>query len=226
MLITLFLSGMVAIRAITMFYWGIRRRLQGWPDSLQEATPWRLFLASSIMLPLAFLCLGMGMAFQSSFVGFGESYSLDDLKEVVAYQIAYAQLAEQETGKAQFHRPSDPASYIGKFGKEYSPDRFFHPQVKFDDLNEGFTVYLPALLPFFPYNYLTSAPTYYGDETGKIRMIRVHDSSQYCPADAPIVQSLTSEDIAKKTEEIFEARRREEKYAKKRKAKVERESKE
>jgi len=52
-----------------------------------------------------------------------------------------------------------------------------------------------ARFPFFPYNHLTSQPTYRADETGKIRMISVHHQDAVCPPDAPVVMQVTEQDI-------------------------------
>ena len=56
---------------------------------------------------------------------------------------------------------------------------------------------IPYRFPFFPYNYLTSQPSYRADETGQIRMAHVHKGDQICPADAPVVMKVSNEDIQK-----------------------------
>ncbi len=205
--------GVLAIyRGITMLNWGTQR-LKNSPDALRNAVPWRLLLAAFILIPSALFCLGMTVAFQSSFVGTGryqEEWRLERFKEFVAYQLAHAQLAEQTSGRIKFHQPSAQEPYLRKFENAFSEERNFRLQLEVDDRNGRFTVTLPALLPFFPYNHLTSAPTYYGDESGNIRMIRVQNKEQYCSADAPIVLRLSPEDIEEKKEEILYARRREE----------------
>lgn len=52
----------------------------------------------------------------------------------------------------------------------------------------------PERFPFFPYNYLVTLPSFYGDETGQLRMIRVHKRGQRCPPDAPVYYRVRPED--------------------------------
>ena len=70
----------------------------------------------------------------------------------------------------------------------------FYPIVRFP---EEQTVYMLPMgkMPFFPFNYLTSQPSYRADETGRIRMLRVHRRNHLCPEDAPVVMRVETEDI-------------------------------
>jgi hypothetical protein len=62
-----------------------------------------------------------------------------------------------------------------------------------------FTVLLRArtAFPMFPYNYLTTQPSYRADSSGQIRMAAVHDRKTACPPDAPVVARVSEEEITR-----------------------------
>jgi len=71
-------------------------------------------------------------------------------------------------------------------------------KIEFSQDHQSFAVYLlPKQLPFFPFNYLTSQPSYRGDQTGRIRMIRVNRKDHLCPDDAPVVMRVGTAEIEK-----------------------------
>lgn len=207
LIITLVISGIAVVRSLKMFFLGIQQLRQAQSDSLQHAVTWRLFFAGTVLLASAIFFFGMAVAFQSSFVGTGSNYAeerrTERFKKFVTYQMAYAQLAEQETGRTRFHRPSKHEPYLWRFKYEFSEEQSFRLQVTFDDDKGKFSAFLPAMLPFFPYNYLTSAPAYRGNEAGEIRMIRMQDTLQEFPPDAPVVMRISAEEIEEMKQEIL-----------------------
>jgi hypothetical protein len=72
-------------------------------------------------------------------------------------------------------------------------------RVEYASDGSGFTVFMlpKTAFPFFPYNYLTSQPSYRADGSGQIRMIEVHDRATACPPDAPVVAQVGEADIEK-----------------------------
>jgi len=78
-------------------------------------------------------------------------------------------------------------------------------ELRKEALVAGFVAYrTPTRMPFFPFNYLTSQPTYRADETGRIRMVRVHWTDQRCPPDAPVVLQISEAEITEMYERIRE----------------------
>lgn len=190
MLVALLFGAIAIERGVNMLYWGMR----AWwkhqqPMYLQKASPWRLIPAGIALIPLTIFLMGMSIAFQSYIGGTSSSHEetrIRQLQHFIAYQIAYAQVAKQTTGKYAFHYPS----------RDY-PSHFFRIKLEFDDENGNFVAYLLPMLPFPPYNYFTSAPSYRGDQSGMIRMIRVQHHTQLCPDTAPVVMEVPEGDIEK-----------------------------
>lgn len=48
----------------------------------------------------------------------------------------------------------------------------------------------PASLPPWPYRLLVSEASFYADQTGQLRAIRVNEPGVRCPADAPVVATI------------------------------------
>ena len=186
-------------RGTKMLYWGLRARFsKNIPEHLDSAKPARLIFAGAFLIPSALFLFGMAVFFLSSLGGpyYHRAGEEQMLKDFVAYQSAYAKIEKEKTGIERFHRitKNNPApDYIDEFvyGR-------YKVQIEYGEGDKSFTVHvLPSYLPPFPYNHMTSRPSYLGDETGRIRMIRVHDKEQLCPADAPVVMKAEPEDIEK-----------------------------
>ena len=214
LVVTTILSGVAIVRSLKMFFWGAQRQSKDWPDYLQDAVPWRLFIAGTVLIVSAIFFCGIPFAFHSMTIGHGpgkiqKEHRLERFNKVVTYQIAYGQLAEQESGLIRFHNPSGQEPYPQRVQDEYSADKFFRLQLEIDQVNKKFSAYLPPSLPFFPYNYLTSFPAYRGDETGAIQMIRVQDKLSKFPENAPIVRRISANEIEEMKQEILEARKQE-----------------
>jgi len=161
------------------------------PAHLQKANPWRLIPAG---LSLVVLSLFLGSLMIAFFHYFPRvSSGTERLKKFVTYQLALARLEQARTGQVRFRR-TDKLD-LGEMGCGDS----LHPgtRVEHDPGETHFTVLMfpKERFPFFPYNYLTSQPTYRSDETGKIRMVHVHHQDVVCPPDAPVVMLVTELDI-------------------------------
>jgi len=186
--------GVLALqRGIQMVRWGLQARAPHERRAyLAAASPRRLLPAGTMLIAITALLLGMGLAF-AAYWPVGEGPRQQALRQFVAYQLAVAQEEQTRAGRARFRpieatRPPQSACPVrlpAGARVEYAPDE------------SGFTVLMlpKTRFPFFPYNYLTSQPSYRADGTGKIRMIPVHDSSMACPADAPVVAQVSEEEV-------------------------------
>lgn len=198
MLVVFIFGGIALGRGVHMLYWGIR----GWwkhqhPMYLQKASPWRLIPSGIALIPLTLFFMGMSIAFQTYIGGasWQEKARIERLQRFIAYQIAYTQLAKQTKGKYEFHHLSSEHPYPKRFQSDFSYGHFFRITLESDNEHGNFVVYLLPMLPFSPYNYFTSAPSYRGDQSGMIHMIRVQHHTQQCPETAPIVMEVTEDDI-------------------------------
>jgi len=192
--------GIIALkRGGEMLLWGIgacnkkKRKAES-----NGANPLRLISAGALLIFATLFLIGMTAAFVGYWPGIEQDRRERALMEYMAFEMALMRLDDGDGSAA--------ASYPPPSGDGDTIDEFFDVSrdtvdVARDENGEGFVVYvLPGGFPFFPYNYLTSQPSYRGDETGEIRMIYVHDSVHLCPADAPVVLKVTEEDIEKALE--------------------------
>ena len=209
-------------RSAKMIAWGFkslsRREI---PDYLKKANPWRLIPAGTVLALVTVFLVGQALAFLDYWPP-GEG----PLERFVAFELAYSRLEESRTGQARFIRPSgeeDLYSFLFKNVFLYVP-RYpgeppsleicsFHfwgthgslpPHVEFGKDDQSFTIYVRPLakFPFFPYDYLTSQPSFRADETGKIRMVMTHSNATLCPPDAPVVTQVTEAEIKEMMTEI------------------------
>ena len=186
-------------RGVQMVWWGSRARAAGTkPAHLEKANPRRLLPAGAVLLVLTTLLMGMAVSF-AAYWPVGDGPRQKAFREFVTYQLAASRQEQAKTGKARFRRIEAPGS------RSASCPAFRLPagaRVEYAPNETGFTVLLVPRtpFPFFPYNYLTSQPSYRADQTGKIRMIEVHDRHTECPSDAPIVAEVTEGDVQRMLE--------------------------
>lgn len=166
------------------------------PEDLAGVSPIRLLTAGACLIVVSLFLSGMAVAF----VGFWEITHQTNrekaFKELAAFQLFYAGLQESKTGLKTFRQLSaaDPENvkrfYVERIGRFISPKLEYGPDLK------SFSAYLPPRrFPFFPYNYLASQPSYRADQSGHIRMMRVHYAGELCPPDAAVVMRISDEDI-------------------------------
>ncbi len=189
------------LRGLQMFFWGIRSLFKlKKPEHLIEANPWRLIPSGVLLIFITIFLSGMAVAFFGYWPLRGTEINSreESLKEFVAYQLAYAQLQKAESGQRSFERVTQKDPLIYEFF-HHSWRKKANVRLEYDKDGKHFMIYmLPSTrFPFFPYNHLTSQPSYFGDETGKIRMIYVNSKDSICPADAPIVMSVGKKEIQK-----------------------------
>jgi hypothetical protein len=189
-------------RAVQMLIWSVQARsFHKDRAHIAGASPLRLAAAGVSLIILTVFLMGMVV----TFAGYGTWFDRPRMQEIKAeeeirlftyYQIAYARSQAEKTGQ-MIYGPL-PAEIVNEIVKgtgfvkpsphiriEYSPDRKHFTAFRLPD----------KPFPFFPYNYLTTQPSYRADETGEIRMIRVHRKDQLCPEDAPVVMRIENRDI-------------------------------
>jgi hypothetical protein len=180
-------------RGVQMVWWGLRARSAGSkPPHLVQASPRRLLPAGAALIVITTFLTGMALCF-AAYWPVGEGVRQKVFREFVAYQVAVGRQEQAKTGRVRYRRiesqTSDRASCPIRLPAgarvEYAPDM------------TGFTLLLPpkTRFPLFPYNYLTSQPSYRADGTGQIRMIEVHDRDTICPSDGPVVARVSEAEI-------------------------------
>ena len=136
--------------------------------------------------------VGMGVAFTGYWPG-SDAPRVQALRNFVAYELAVARRDQARTGQVKFRqiatatRGACPVRLPADAQVESAPD------------GTTFTVLLRARTasPMFPYNYLTTQPSYRADSSGQIRMVAVHDRETACPPDAPVVARVSEEEITR-----------------------------
>ena len=181
------------IRAIQMLSWGIKARyFNKGHEYLAGASPRRLIAAGVSLVVITVFLTCMAVAFVGFWPTIGQAWREEKLKSFVTHHIAYVRWEAKRGTQTTNLQVLDDLMYRhelkppnSRVSIEYSPDR------------KHFTVYMLPIekMPFFPFNYLTSQPSYRADETGRIRMLRVHQKNHLCPEDAPVVMKVNTSDI-------------------------------
>jgi hypothetical protein len=182
-------------RAVKMIVWGIQAGSYNKDRVyLAFARPWRLVTAGVLLVLATFSLYGMAIVYDSmnTFVPLQlqENHKQSDLKNIFAYQVAYAYLQKEKNGQLAFERLPADFGFITLYTPysdmiiEFTPDR------------KHFAAFIsPRYLPHFPFNYLVSRSSYRVDDSGQIRMIRVHQRGNLCPKDATLVMQLEREAV-------------------------------
>lgn len=208
--------GIVALgRAGRLIVWGIgalrppeKRRAH-----LAQAVPLRLILAGLLTVVTAVGLAGLRFAFLSWWPS--ESYVEQDLKRLVAYQLAHSKQHKDASGNPQYEGlnagalkraenfPGEPILAFEELRLPFlhrettGKRRYFATEFRLAPGAKSFQVWVwPQRMTFFPYNYVVTLPSFYADETGQIRMIRVHWAGQKCSPDAPVYYRVRPEDLA------------------------------
>jgi hypothetical protein len=193
-LITIGLALYALARAIRLATWGLAARGPAGerPSHLASARPARLLAGAAglALSTVAFAWLNL------VFLGWypGRTDHRDTLRWLVAY--------ESETGKK--HLGPDGAPRYAAL--ERSEDGLVIPElggrgrvfVRGDrfvvelgpDARSWKAWYLPSRFPPFPAKLLVSLPTFFVDESGRIRALQVHEAVR-CPEDAPVIETVS-----------------------------------
>jgi hypothetical protein len=187
-------------RGVQMVRWSLRARsAHGRPAYLTAVSAPRLMGAGVALLVLTTSLLGMAVAF-AAYWPMGEETRQQAFRNFVAYQMAVGRRAQVQAERT--HRTAGPAGTAAPRSCAIG----LPPGARLEYASDGrdFTVLLPpkTAFPFFPYNYLTSQPSYRADGTGAIRMIAVHDRDTVCPPEAPVVTRVSEAEIQHMLERI------------------------
>jgi hypothetical protein len=128
-----------------------------------------------------------------AFVGWwpDDNYMERDLKRAVALELVKANEQKASAGAA-LYRPPEFRIADSRMGMR---SWYFEHEFKLGPGGKSFQLWVwPKRMPFFPYNYLVTLPSFYADQTGQLRMIRVHKNGQRCPPDAPVYYRVRPED--------------------------------
>jgi hypothetical protein len=182
-------------RGVQMVYWGFRARsAEARPAHLARADPRRLLPAGAALIALTLFLLGMAVSF-AAYWPVGEAARQQAFRRFVAHRIAAGRLEQAKTGRVRY-APAGPEASRQTTCPVPLPTG---ARVEYASDGSGFTLLMlpKTAFPFFPYNYLTSQPSYRADGTGQIRMIEVHDRATACPPDGPVVAQVSEADIEK-----------------------------
>lgn len=194
-LVALIFGSIALRRAAQMLFWGFRAGTTAGAEPTEAGRrlrPARLKAAGAVLAVIALFLMGQAIAFVGYWPGYAGRERLQAFHRFVAHQLAYAKRQESRTGIRQYQQ------LRGKELREYLFSTLDSPAFRIDYGPGGgsFTAHLvPRRFPFFPYNYLTSLPSYRADQSGQIRMVQVHWPDSLCPPDAPVVMSVSQEDI-------------------------------
>ncbi len=172
------------VRGVRLILWGVGalRPPEKRAVHLAHASPGRLIGAGSLTCLATVALVGMNFAF----VGWwpGEGFVEKGLKRMVASTLVEGNERKDASGSSLYQPPE-----IGILRRN------FHDEFKLAPGGKSFQLWVwPDRMPFFPYNYLVTLPSFYADQTGQIRMIRVHKNGQRCPPDAPVYYRVRPED--------------------------------
>ena len=182
-------------RAGQMLYWGARPQKLAAAEPAEDGRrprPARLVAAGTVLAAITLFLMGQAFAFVGYWPTYAGREKLQQFQRFVAHQLAYAERQESQSGIRQYRKMTGEELRQSPFRALASPSF----RIDYGPGERSFTAYLiPGGFPFFPYNYLTSQPSYRADQSGQIRMVQVHWKDTLCPSDAPIVMSIGQEEI-------------------------------
>lgn len=177
-------------RGLELMMWGSRARTG---DPALAGKNWKNLVGSGICLVLlSSLSYGAFWAF----VGyFPESNESDEWAiEIARYEMAYAKVQQQLTGERRFQEVPDHNSawmpMIGDWDRRPSVSLEVTP-----DKKDFVALVRSSGLPFFPYGFITAQPSFRITGSGKVQMIMSHFNGEECPANAPVVYTVSDDEI-------------------------------
>ena len=193
MMVLFFFTLIAVVRGCTMLWWGLRLRVGG---SLRG---YRL-MAGGLCVVFASITL---LAFSASFYRWWPNVAEveEQLQKLVAYQQRVAEQNRAEHTVPLYEKPvagDDELRFEGwtsslrSAGRGGSPTgtRQFETEFLLGPGGDSFEVRIwPRRIP--PGQ---SLPSFYADETGALRMVRVRYANQRCPENAPVYYRVTDTD--------------------------------
>jgi hypothetical protein len=198
LMVTVLFGAATIYRGARMIRWGMRSEESSVTPGVRTR-PWRLIAAGTTMSLMALYLIGSAVVFVSYWPDAYQHMQIDDLKKILAAEIAHGRAQKQQTGETRFY-PIKPREDRDHY--EENLLRHGNVRVDFSPDEKHFTVFiLPySAFPPWPYRFWTKQGSYRADESGQIRMIQVQRQDQVCPADAPVVMKVEEADISEAVE--------------------------
>jgi len=179
-------------RSIQMIDWALK--LNKGKAELEGASRPRLILGGTGLLLVCAMLVCTSLVFLCPW---RYRYNDDRIVEWFAkYQLSYGSEHKHTNGHPYYDHltPSPDGKWQGKYnGWNIRTGSY---KVEYGKKDESFTLLvMPHSLPPFPFNLLDRMPSFRVDQTGKIRMVLVHNNGEECPADAPVVHTIDSSDL-------------------------------
>jgi hypothetical protein len=190
-ILTLSLALYALARATRLATWGLAARKPERPAHLVGARPARLFAGAAALALFTPVFAWLNLVFVGWFPG------RTDHRDSLRYLFAY----ESEIGK-KHAGPDGAPRYVALERTDFGtivPSRdgahtpVPQPHLFFElgpDARSWKAWYVPSRFPPFPANYLVSLPTFFVDESGRIRALQVHEPVR-CPEDAPVIATVS-----------------------------------
>lgn len=178
-----------------MILWGVNsadpRKVEKTPY-LKNANTTRLIIGGGLIIPAIVLLLIASWAFIGWYASVNQSLVEAKIEKYLRLQLEQGAQTQKETGTLFFQQPEIETRDVIKLNGESFHFGWGDWAVEYVHGEDGGTFQLfvwAERFPIPPFNFFTWTTSYYADQTGKIRGIRVN-SPQRCPADAPILMEV------------------------------------
>ena len=189
-------------RGVQMIVWGYRlkRTKSESPTDQVKAKPLRLVFAGVLLIPTTAIAASMTAAFTGTMMSSPlNERAQEELEKLVAYELRASATYVRETGQARYVAPDAEAyrqglivlndELAGKTAVTLSSSSWKFEFAVPPDGQSFQARAIPQSFPFYPWNHFFSQASYFADQTGQIRAIRVN-APQRCPPDAPVVDKV------------------------------------
>lgn len=185
-------------RGSRLVTWGVKAGLPegARPAHVEGVSRWRLISGGSLLIVGAVALTHMSIAFLPQYPP----------EHQIARDLMRLTLAVKEAGKEnkggdglpRYTAPSVSDSGSYQVAKEWyhalKPEQnafqshFWHAtEVKIASDGKSFQAWAwPRVVPYWPWNHVMPVASYYIDQTGQLRIIRVAEPGMRCPQDAPV----------------------------------------
>lgn len=176
-------------RAVQLLLWARRAGAPDAPAHLAGASRARLVTGAALLVALVVPLAGAGVAF----AGYWPRDAVHEglLRKLVS-ELLREGLARRDAAGLPVYPEADPSEGSLRFPLERAAISFSRGQADYARTPDGhgFTLRLrPLDFPPWPYRLLASQASFYVDQTGQLRAIRVN-APVHCPPDAPVVGTI------------------------------------
>jgi hypothetical protein len=190
-------------RGVQMIAWGVKaaRPIEQRKPELERASARRLLPAGALLLALTTILVSWISAMSGwYFYTMADSEIQGELKKLLVHQFQYADEQRRQHGVARFEPPILDG-FPGGITFENVDFNFPPVGLRYKCAANFFlgpggrtfkVLVVPQQFPLFPWRYVVTRPSFYADQTGKIRAIQVH-APRPCPPDAPVVEQVAAD---------------------------------